>query len=253
MNRDPRGPSGDFDPDGWDRMARGQAGGAAWIFERAIERVAELAGSPSPGGSRRLLDVGCGTGRLATKLVRAGWEVTALDRDSLMVRRACAWDASSVDVGFRSVVTADATALPFRNATFARITASSLLGCLDDADTFLAEAYRCLEPDGALILTATNRDSWLLKLNHALPRAWVVPKSAGPRQKFTTYSFGELRGRLHGAGFRVDPCHAFNFVVHAGPILFPPRSVARGLDSFGVNGALRRRARNLVAVAWKPA
>ena len=50
---------------------------------------------------------------------------------------------------------------------------------------------------------------------------------------------------------RIDPCHAFNFVLHAGPLVFPPRSLARGLDAFGINGALRRSARNLIAVAWK--
>lgn len=232
-----------FDPAGWDRMASGQAGGAAWIFERAIERVAEMAGSPV-GGARRLLDVGCGTGRLAARLDAAGWEVTAMDADPSMVRHVAARGAAA------RVLTGTAGALPFPDATFARITASSLLGLLAAPAAFLTEAHRCLVPGGALIVTATNRDSRLLKLNYALPRSWVVPRAAGPRERFTTWSIGELVALLGSAGFRVDPCHTFNFVLHAGPWVLPPRGVARRIDAFGINGAHRTMARNLIAVGW---
>jgi len=233
-----------WSPDDWDRMATGQAGGAAWIFERAIERVAEMTGSPV-GASRQLLDVGCGTGRLAARLTNAGWDVTALDADALMLRHA----ASKGRV--TRVLTGDAAALPFPNASFARITASSLLGVLESPKAFLSEAHRCLEPGGALIVTATNRDSLLLKLNYAFPRSWVVPRAAGRREQFTTWSVGEFHSLLVGAGFRVDPCHAFNFVLHAGPWVLPPRGLARRLDAQGVNGAHAGSARNLVAVAWR--
>ena len=232
-----------WNPNDWDRMANGRAGGAAWIFERAIERVAEMTGSPS-GASRRLLDVGCGTGQLAARLTTAGWDVTALDADPAMAQHAHSRGAAT------SAIVGDAGALPFPDASFARITASSLLGVLDHPATFLTEAHRCLEPGGALIVTATNRDSLLLKLNYALPRSWVVPRAAGPRERFATWSVGELRSLLTRAGFQVDPLHTFNFVLHAGPWLFPPRALARRLDAYGITGSHEGTARNLIAMAW---
>ncbi len=69
-------------------------------------------------GDRTLLDLCCGTGRLALRFLERGWKVTALDRSEAMLGRvrgnAAGW---SLD-GSLTIVRADAAsfALPRRHA-----------------------------------------------------------------------------------------------------------------------------------------
>lgn len=76
-----------------------------------------------------VLDVGCGPAHLARGLLARGAGYVGVDRNAAMVSRARRQVASSPGRG--TVVRADVTALPFRDASFDIVVAAGVLGLLD--------------------------------------------------------------------------------------------------------------------------
>ena len=111
-----------------------------WQVYELIERAADLRG-------RRVLDIGCGTGRLSVALVeRAHAKVWGVDASQEML--AVAKEKAS-GVAFKE---AQAESLPFKDGWFERAVLSLVLH-LVDRPAALAEARRIIGP------TATSR-SW---------------------------------------------------------------------------------------------
>ena len=95
-----------------------------------------------------VLDVGCGTGRLATaaaQRVGPSGAVTGLDRNDGMLAVA----RRSGGVAWRQ---GDAHDLPFPDASFDRVTCAFVLMFLDDPAVALAETVRVLRPGGRLVV-----------------------------------------------------------------------------------------------------
>jgi SAM-dependent methyltransferase len=122
------------------------------LFEAALVRQGF-----APG--QRILDVGCGGGREAVPLVRAGFAVVALDVSVAMVRAATT-HAAACGVSFRAVV-ASAAALPFRPGAFDGV---AMLGQViahvpgrHGRIGALRAAWHALRPGGTLIMTTHNR------------------------------------------------------------------------------------------------
>lgn len=102
---------------------------------------------------RRVLDVGCGTGRLAGALAeRAQAKVWGVDASSEMV--AVARETLPPAVGVRR---AEAERLPFRDAWFDRVTLS-LVVHLVDRPRALAEARRVVGADGRVGISTFHPD-----------------------------------------------------------------------------------------------
>ncbi len=139
--------------------------------------------------ARRVLEVGCGTGRLAAELagIARVWAVDPSPEMLELARR-----NAPVKVGFRE---APAEELPFRDGWFERIVARLVVHLLDRPRAF-AEWRRVLSADGrAAIATfdpAHFDDYWLNRLFPSL--------EAIDRARFPTGD--ELRAELAGAGFR---------------------------------------------------
>jgi ubiquinone/menaquinone biosynthesis C-methylase UbiE len=87
-----------------------------------------LAGAPG----RALLDVGGGTGNYALALAGHGWQPTVVDRSAQMLAQARAKGLETVR--------ANATRLPFADASFDAAMLVSMLHHVDDPDRALAEA-----------------------------------------------------------------------------------------------------------------
>jgi trans-aconitate 2-methyltransferase len=157
---------------------------------RVLARLA-----PRPG--ERVLDLGCGTGRLTLEIVEAtGCRVVGLDRSSAMITTAAQMPRVVAVLG-------DAAALPFA-PVFDAVFSNAALHWVPDHEAAFASVHRVLRPGGRFVAQCGGGHNLRRLLDHAhelmeSPRyrsyfgAWVDPwVFAGPE---------ETRDRLVGAGF----------------------------------------------------
>jgi len=112
--------------------------------DAAVEAVIEA--TPA-----RVLDVGCGTGELTERFVRAGSEVQAIDISPRMVEltRARGIDAQIADV----------ESLPFGDREFDCVFAGWVLYHAPALDQAIAECARVLRPGGRLVASTIAEDN----------------------------------------------------------------------------------------------
>ena len=100
-------------------------------------------------GTRRLVDVGCGTGRFAVFAAeRLGARVWGVDASAEMLREAKSRPGAR-GVGWRR---ADAAHLPFRDGWFDAAHSHLVLHLVDDLPAAIAELARVLAPGGRLVV-----------------------------------------------------------------------------------------------------
>jgi 2-polyprenyl-6-hydroxyphenyl methylase/3-demethylubiquinone-9 3-methyltransferase len=109
-----------------------------------------------------VLDVGCGGGFLAESLARAGARVCAVDHSAPTIDVA---RRHAANAGLRiDYCVAEATALPFADASFDAVLSSDFLEHVGDRlDAVLAEQVRALRPGGLLGFETVNR-TWRSRL-----------------------------------------------------------------------------------------
>lgn len=198
--------------------------------ELAANYDASLAGTPlldadlraaarlfdSPG---RLLDLGCGTGRLLMPFAARGFECVGVDISEPMLRRTAEKaEASGVRVALLKANLTDLAGL--RDASFDHAACLfSTLGMIRGAEhrgRAVAEMFRVLKPGGRVLLHVHNR---LSHLWDASGRAWLwthgrvgdreMPGPGGVgRLTLHLFTRGEAVRTLRDAGFadvRVEP------------------------------------------------
>jgi len=101
-------------------------------------------------GNGKALDVGCGEGRIARELTACGFQVTAVDPVSRLVRAAIEVQSA------RNYAVASATELPFDNAQFDLVVAYNVLMDVEDVPTALKEFRRVIRPTGQLIISIVH-------------------------------------------------------------------------------------------------
>ena len=146
----------------------------------------------------RVLDVGCGTGRLTTRLEASGATVVGLDLDPAMLGIASSRTEGCLILG-------DARSIPFGDATFDRVVAVTLCEFTDDPDTVFAELARVTRPGGRVVVGALNpRSPWGLRWRRRLRHApWSgVHFLSRPRLLALARPFGRvsIRGALYAPG-----------------------------------------------------
>jgi ubiquinone/menaquinone biosynthesis C-methylase UbiE len=165
-----------------------------WRLFEALVAAADVRG-------RRVLDVGCGTGRLASALdERAGSRVWGVDPSPEMLAEARATAPRSV--GFKR---GSAESLPFRDEWFDRVVMRLVIHLVDREQAF-REVRRVLAPDGMVaIATFDPRHFDRYWLNGLFPSIEPID-----RARFPTGS--QLEQELTAAGFsgvrlqRVSQC-----------------------------------------------
>ncbi len=103
--------------------------------------------------NNRILDVGCGKGRIIEELKKVrGTEVFGID-----VSR------KSVDICKKkglNVKRADAEKMPFPSSSFEIVYAGEVIEHLYNPDAFLEESWRVLKERGRLLITTPNLSNW---------------------------------------------------------------------------------------------
>ena len=168
-----------------------------WELFRLVEHEADLAG-------RRVLDVGCGTGRLEAALTGRAkvWGVDA-EPEMLQVARTNAPEATFKE--------ARAEALPFKDSWFERVV-MWLSSHLVDHEQAFPEARRVLGADGRLAVVTFDPSYfdafWLNELFPTMERV--------DRERFSTAA--DLEAELRAAGFsRVDVLRHSQLGSHTRP------------------------------------
>ena len=154
-----------------------------WELYELVVRLGDLRG-------RRVLDVGCGTGRLAAALTeRASAKVWGVDASPEMLAEARAKLPRGA-----ALKEARAEALPFKDGWFERVVLWLVVHLVDRAAA-LAEARRVLGPGGRVVVVSFDAShfdgSWL---NRYLPAPEGIDRARFP-------TAARLEGELRAAGF----------------------------------------------------
>lgn len=175
---------------------------------KEIMATAHLLADRLEGTSRRVLDVGCGTGNHALALSELGCEVVGIDFASGMLARAEAKARQSA-AGQVTFQAADFNrGLPFPAQSFDAAIGVAVLQCAADPRQLLREIRRVLRPAGLFLLVAidsSQRPMAKQKLR-TTPLKWVLRqvKALGNRSRTVRkYSRTELLGLLQQANLDV--------------------------------------------------
>jgi SAM-dependent methyltransferase len=135
-----------------------------------VESAAVLAGL-GPLADRRVVDVGCGTGRLAELMVAAGARVVGLDIEPSMLAVAAIRTTVPLLEG-------DAHRLPMHTASVDATIAVAVLEFVTDPAAVVAEMWRATRPGGQVVVGALNRRSaWGLTHRRELRRPpWTAAR-----------------------------------------------------------------------------
>lgn len=144
----------------------------------------------------RLLDVGCGTGRLITLLaLRADAELlVGLDYSPVMIQKAIARIAESPRRERLSAIVGDAERLPFADASFDVVTCCNSFHHYPHQAAAVESFCRVLRPGGRLILIDGFRDNVI---------GWLIFDLVVTSIEKTVYHvpWSEMRDMIRKAGF----------------------------------------------------
>jgi SAM-dependent methyltransferase len=148
--------------------------------------LAELA----PSAQDYLLEVGCGGGAFLKQALASGCRAAAVDHSSDMVRLAQETNRDAVAAGRLDVREADASSLPFPEATFTCAVMTGVLGFLPDPVRAFAEIRRVLKPGGRFVGLGSDPE---------LKGTSGAPEPMASRLKF--YDSAQLEDLGRRAGF----------------------------------------------------
>ena len=175
----------------------------------------------------RVLELGCGTGRILTRLSEVAKEAIGVDISEGMAERA---RARGLDVRI-----GDLCALPFDDDAFDLVCSFKVLAHIEDVQTAIREAVRVTRPGGHLLLELYNpwslrylakRAGWPRKISDSRTEADVFTRWDSPR---TLRSLIPVQAELVDVyGLRVLTPFA---AVHRAPLLGPSLRRAERLAS----------------------
>ncbi|MFQ5328497.1 MAG: methyltransferase domain-containing protein [Thermodesulfobacteriota bacterium] len=164
------------------------------VATELLEHAAALKISPT-----MIVEIGCGTGFLTGGLKRFFPKVTIAGCDIAHSMTAIA--ADQVDGSAFHPVTADGSALPFKNAAFNLAASSLAYQWFTDLTLAFSEIYRVLAPGGVLTCSLLGEDTFK-ELNTAYRAAAKSARRDGLPPLMTFPSRSQLLSALKSAGFK---------------------------------------------------
>lgn len=153
----------------------------------------------------RLLDIGCGAGRNAVPLARAGWNVYGVDLSLPMVTTARARVAAAQLTDRARVLLAPMDRLPFASASFDFIVAHGIWNLARSGGEFrraVDEAARVARPGCALFLFTFSRHTLPPEAEPAPGESFVFTQFSGQPQCFLTEE--QIVSEFGARGFAPD-------------------------------------------------
>jgi len=126
---------------------------------------------------KRVLEVGCGTGLILSRIAELADEAVGVDLSPGMLAKATARGLTAVE--------GSATALPFEDASFDCVCSFKVLAHVEPIEVALAEAARVVRPGGHLVLELYNR--WSLR--------YLARRVAGSRRIGVTHEEDDIPTR----------------------------------------------------------
>ena len=170
---------------------------SASAHEKIYRAVFELVNLNPPAAA--ILDIPCGSGIFAKRLLDAGYQAEAAD-----VRKYI----EAPEIPFHAV-DMDKT-LPFESATFDAVVSIEGIEHIKNPFGFIQECRRIVRPEGRLYLTTPNISSirsrwrWFLTGFHAKAEYPFDEENPSPRHHINMLAFPALRYMLHTNGFRIE-------------------------------------------------
>lgn len=190
--------------------------GSAWSDARTVEGFVRSAPNAALMDvaaevfrpSARLLDIGCGAGRNAVPLARAGWRVTGSDLSAAMLIAAARRAAAETAANRINFVLAPMDRLPFASNQFDFIVAHGIWNLARSGQEFrnaVNEAARVARPDAPLFLFTFSRHTLADNAKPVTGESFVFTQFSDQPQCFLTAD--QIRVELASAGFTPDSSH----------------------------------------------
>ncbi len=191
----------------------------------------------------RIIDLGCGTGRLLVPFARRGFPGVGVDLSRFMldeVREKARLESLPISCVVANITELDCLADGTADYCMCMFSTLGMIRGRDNRRSVLRHARRIVKPGGMFALHVHNRwynlfdpqgRMWLLKnmasslLHRDIERGDKVYDYRGIRKMFLhTFSLAELTADLHVAGFRIRECVTLDTTRHRPlprPWLFP--------------------------------
>ena len=156
--------------------------------------------------SAQLLDIGCGAGRNAIPLARAGWRVVGIDLSLAMLTAAAARLPHESIAPRLQLLLARMEYLPFASSSFDLVVAHGIWNLARSGPEFkdaVKEAARVARPGAALFLFTFSRNTLPDAAEPVTGESFVFTQFSGQPQCFLTAD--QLVTEMGAAGFFLDP------------------------------------------------
>ncbi len=171
----------------------------------------------------RMLDVGCGYGKLSVYLIKRGWQAVGVDIVSGPLQSLAGKGVQAVRGDFQST-------LPLQDQAFDMAFAGEVIEHTTSEREFVSELARILKPGGTLIVTTPNLVSLRNRLYMLLGK---MPLNAAGEFHYRVFTLNRLRRLLESYGLQVQTIESsyLLFFVHGTGFLH--RILPAALKSLG--------------------
>ncbi len=180
---------------------------SVYIYQAIEDTMVEIA-TEVPRG--RVLDVACGTGKVAVRIAERGCTTVGAEASMEMIGLGRYVHPESDALMVRSI----AEELPFPDGTFDRVICQGSLDHFVDGHAFMREAARITKPDGRVVIALANFESISCRLGRRIDHLrWRLGRPRPPwRRYWQTPEDHNVRGdiryvrSLGGAELALDRC-----------------------------------------------